>query len=249
MITDEQKLSLLQMGIKNSETFDEAHDIADFIFGNDEEPFTPIVFSNHKSSTSCAADKDTKPQSANAKDNDGPKENGLYIVYIDGTYERYTGENTVRGKVRGIGIKYYDNFFTVSLEDVGYQPLFKHSRSDNDPHVVYHPYELSALTDWNCLSNDSGMKLNGITFELPPRMFVPTLAQLALIGYHVILGELNEALKLVGGEPIYTATHASAYCSSTEADQFYVWGINMNKGRISRYYSVAVCLSVRPIYI
>ena len=37
MITDEQKLSLLQMGIKYSETFDEARDIADFIFGNGEE--------------------------------------------------------------------------------------------------------------------------------------------------------------------------------------------------------------------
>lgn len=239
------------MGINNAETYDEAHDIADFIFCNADEKFIPIGFSSHKPSTIGAADKDAKPQSANAKDNDGPEENGLYIVYIDGTYERYTGENEVRGRiVRGIGIKYYDKFFTVALKDAGCQPLLKHSRSNDDPHVVYHPTEISALADWDWLSNDSNMKLNGITFELPRRMFVPTLAQLALMSYHVECCELNDALTLVGGEPIKTVKNfESTYWSSTEVDQFNGWGINMSRGRILRYNLNADYLNIRPIYI
>lgn len=255
MITDEQKLSLLQMGIKYSETFDEAHDIADFIFGNGEKQ--QIGFSSIGDMLSGAKPSDpdelSQPsaQPANAKGNGGPAENGLYIVYVNGFYERYTGENEVRGRiVRGIGIKYYDKFFTVALKDAGCQPLFKHSRSNDDQHVVYHPTEISALADWGCLSNDSNMKLNGITFELPRRMFVPTLAQLALMSYHVKYGELNDALTLVGGEPIKTGKNSeSIYWSSTEADQFNGWGINMNRGGTSRYYLKMDCLSIRPIYI
>ena len=263
MITDEQKLSLLQMGIKNSETFDEAHDIADFIFGNVKEQqivFSSIgdLLSGSQSINSGTADDDIIPQLANAKDNGGQKENGLYIVYGDGAFQFFDEEmeyfNELKmqhGGVRGIGINYYDIFFTVALEDVGHQPLFKHSRSNDDPHVVYHPTEISALADWDWLSNDSNLKLNGITFDLSPRMFVPTLAQLALMGYHVKYGELNEALELVGGEPINTTNnHASDYWSSTEVDQFNGWGINMKKGRIYSHYNTSVdCLSIRPIYM
>lgn len=262
MITDEQKLSLLQMGIKNSETFDEAHDIADFIFGNAEEHvgFSSIgdLLSASKRTNSGTADDDTIPQLANAKDNGGPAENGLYIVYADGAFQFYDEEmeyfnerKMQHGGVRGIGINYYDKFFTVALKDAWCQPLFKHSRSNDDPHVVYHPTEISALADWDWLFNDSNMKLNGITFELPRRMFVPTLAQLALMSYHVKCGELNDALTRVGGEPINTSKGStSIYWSSTEADQFNGWGIDMNRGRIySRYNTCVDCLSIRPIYI
>ena len=244
------------MGINNAETYDEAHDIADFIFSNDEKQ--QIGFSSIGDMLSGAKPSDpdelSQPsaQPANAKGNGGPAENGLYIVFANGFYERYTGENEVRGRiVRGIGIKYYDHFFTVALKDAGIQPLFKHSRSNDDQHVVYHPTEISALADWDWLSNDSNMKLNGITFELPRRMFVPTLAQLALMSYHVKCGELNDALTLVGGEPIKTGKNfESTYWSSTAVDQIYGWGIDMNRGRIySRYNTCMDCLSIRPIYI
>lgn len=266
MITDEQKLSLLQMGIKYAETYDEAYDIADFIFGNDE--VKPVGFgssyeelSNGKRSTDITAHPDITAetedgqvltaQPADAKGNAGPEENGLYIAYMDGSFDRYTGENTVHGKVRGIGINYYDHFFIVGLEDAGFQPLFKKSRAQDDPHAVYHPSELSALNDWDCLFNDSDMKLHGVTFELPRLMFVPTLAQLALIGYHVTCGELNEALELVGGEPINTGTDSTSnYWSSTEGDQNCAWGLDMHHGMCySGYNTFADSLSIRPVYI
>lgn len=249
------------MGIKYSETFDEAHDIADFIFGNGEEHvgFLSIgdLLSASKRTNSGTADDDTIPQLANAKDNGGQAENGLYIVYGDGAIQFYDEEmeyfnerKMQHGGVRGIGINYYDLFFTVALKDAGCQPLFKHSRSNDDPHVVYHPTEISALADWDWLSNDSNMKLNGITFELPRRMFVPTLAQLALMSYHVKCGELNDALTRVGGEPINASKDTtSIYWSSTEADQFYGWGINMSRGRILRYDLNADSLNIRPIYM
>ena len=261
MITDEQKLSLLQMGINNAETYDEAHDIADIIFGNGEEHvgFLSIgdLLSDSKRTNSGTAHDDTIPTLANAKVNGGPAQNGLYIVYADGAVQFYDEEmeyfnerKMQHGGVRGIGIKYYDKFFTVALKDAGCQPLFKHSRSNDDPHVVYHPTEISALADWDWLSNDSNMKLNGITFELPRRMFVPTLAQLALMSYHVECCELNDALILVGGEPIKTVKNSeSTYWSSTEVDQFNGWGINMSRGRILRYNLNADYLNIRPIYI
>jgi len=263
MITDEQKLSLLQMGINNAETYDEAHDIADFIFSNDEKQqigFSSIgdLLSASKRTNSGTADDDTIPTLANAKVNGGPAQNGLYIVYADGAFQFYDEEmeyfnerKMQHGGVRGIGIKYYDHFFTVALKDAGCQPLFKHSRSNDDSYVVYHPTEISALADWDCLSNDSNMKLNGITFELPCRMFVPTLAQLALMSYHVECCELNDALTLVGGEPIKTVKNSeSIYWSSTEFDRFNGWGIDMTIGMIHYDYNTCVdCLGIRPIYM
>lgn len=266
MITDEQKLSLLQMGIKYAETYDEAHDIADFIFGNDE--VKPVGFgssyeelSNGKRSTDITAHPDITAetedgqvltaQPADAKGNAGLAENGLYIAYMDGSYDRYTGENTVRSRVQGIGIQYYDHFFIVGLRDAGWQPLFKNSRDKDDPHVVYHPTEFSALDDWDCMPNDSNMKLHGVTFELPRLMFVPTLAQLFLIGMYAKCGELNEALELVGGEPVKTSSDGTSdYWSSTECDQLHVWGVNMHLGLIYPFYNPRLdCLSIRPIYI
>lgn len=250
------------MGINNAETYDEAHDIADFIFSNDEKQ--QIGFSSIGDMLSGAKPSDpdelSQPsaQPANAKGNGGPAQNGLYIVYADGAIQFYDEEmeyfnerKMQHGGVRGIGINYYDKFFTVALKDACCQPLIKHSRSNDDPHVVYHPTEISALADWDWLSNDSNMKLNGITFELPLRMFVPTLAQLALMSYHVECCELNDALTLVGGEPIKTVKNSeSTYWSSTAVDQFNGWGIDMNRGRIySRYNTCADCLSIRPIYM
>ena len=64
------------MGINNAETYDEAHDIADFIFSNDEKHvgFLSIgdLLSASKRTNSGTADDDTRPQLANAKDNGGP---------------------------------------------------------------------------------------------------------------------------------------------------------------------------------
>lgn len=254
MITDEQKLSLLQMGIKYSETYDEAHDIAEFIFGNEQQPHW-AGFSNAKPSADITAETEDgqvlTAQPATAKENAGPAENGLYIAYMDGSFDRYTGENEVRGKVRGIGINHYDHFFVVALEDVGFKPLFKRMRSKDDTDVLYHPSELSALDDWDCVTNNANIELHVSNFQLPYGSHIPTLAQLALIGLHAMYGELNEALKFVGGEPIKRGTDkTSNYWSSSEVDQLNAWGLNMYLGMIyPSYNTIRDTLSIRPVYV
>lgn len=239
MITDEQKLSLLQMGIKYSETYDEAHDIADFIFGNDEKPHW-VGFSSIGDMLSG-----TKPQ-ADAI-------NGLYIVYGDGAYQIYDElmesfevRKLQHGGVRGIGIIHYDHSFVVELKDAGFLQLFK-TEKNNDDKAAYHRSVISAIFDWDMISNTASILRQDCGITLGEKIFIPSMAQLVLMGYYI--NDLNVALASVGGEPLITdARMDPIYLSSSMREPSSVWTMNMCIDALfSMFYSVSLSFHVRPV--
>lgn len=244
MITDEQKLSLLQMGIKYAETYDEAHDIADFIFGNEQQQ---IGFSSIGDMLS-----DAKPQ-ANAKDNVGPAKNGLYIVYGDGAYQIYDElmesfevRKLQHGGVRGIGIIHYDHSFVVELKDAGFLQLFK-TEKNNDDKAAYHLNEASAIFDWDMISNTASILRQNSCITLSEKTFIPSFAQLVLMGYYI--NDLNDALASVGGEPLITDVRMNPiYLSSSMREPSTVWAMNMCiEALFSMFYDVSSSFHVRPV--
>lgn len=231
-MTDNSKLVLLKTAIDIAEDWNTAKEYAAFIIGISEpEVLKPIV-----------ADRVVTVKS--------PIENGVYIVYLDGKAVRYvSGMEIEKPKlVKGIGVARDGHAFVVSLKDAGLCPLVNsEDEEDGDYQPTYYEREVDALQDWDSKGNTEKILARGTEIKLKDGEYIPTLAQLALIGYHI--ETINEALKAVGGESLVTDPGKDPYYwSSTELGASYAWYLGLYDGTLCYWPSKSqLKIHVRPV--
>lgn len=231
-MTDNSKLVLLKTAIDIAEDWNTAKEYAAFIIGISEpEVLKPIV-----------ADRVVTVKS--------PIENGVYIVYLDGKAVRYvSGMEIEKPKlVKGIGVARDGHAFVVSLKDAGLCPLVNsEDEEDGDYQPTYYEREVDALQDWDSKGNTEKILTRGTEIKLKDGEYIPTLAQLALIGYHI--ETINEALKAVGGESLVTDPGKDPYYwSSTEHGASGAWHVNLNGGYLANWGNKSQAKGrVRPV--
>lgn len=229
---DYSKLVLLKTAIDFAEDWNTAKEFAAFIIGISEpEVLKPIV-----------ADRVVAVKS--------PIENGVYIVYLDGKAVSYVSDMEIEkpNLVKGIGVAHDGHVFVVSLKDAGYCPLFNSEDWEGEDYQpIYYKREVDALQDWDCKGNTEKILARGTEIKLKDGEYIPTLAQLALIGYHI--KAINEALKAVGGEPLVTDPNDVAYYwSSTECSATGAWSLYLGGGHLGRWSSNSKIKNrVRPV--
>lgn len=179
-----------------------------------------------------------------------PIENGVYIVYLDGEAVRYVSDMEIEkpNHVKGIGVAHDGHAFVVSLQDAGYCPLVNSDdMGGKDYQPIYYKREVDALQDWDCKGNTEKILARGTEIELQDGEYIPSLAQLALIGYHIVA--INEALKAVGGEPLVTDPDDDQdYWSSTESSAASAWNLGIDNGCLFGWgLSSKVKSHVRPV--
>ena len=204
------------MAIDIAEDWNTAKEYAAFIIGISEpEVLKPIV-----------ADRVVTVKS--------PIENGVYIVYLDGKAVRYVSGMEIEkpNLVKGIGVAHDGHVFVVSLKDAGYCPLLNSDDEEGEDYQpIYYKREVDALQDWDCKGNTEKILARGTEIKLKDGEYIPTLAQLALIGYHI--ETINEALKAVGGESLVTDLGKDPYYwSSNEHSATYAWGLYLGDGTL-----------------
>ena len=163
-----------------------------------------------------------------------PIEDGVYIVYLDGKAVRYVSDMEIEDPnlVKGIGVAHDGHAFVVSLKDAGYCPLLNSDDEEGEDYQpIYYEREVDALQDWDCKGNTEKILARGTEIKLKDGEYIPTLAQLALIGYHI--KAINEALKSVGGEPLVTDPDDNPfYWSSTENRATNAWYLHLGDGNL-----------------
>ena len=231
-MTDNSKLVLLKTAIDIAEDWNTAKEYAAFIIGISEpEVLKPIV-----------ADRVVTVKS--------PIENGVYIVYLDGKAVRYvSGMEIEKPKlVKGIGVAHDGHVFVVSLKDAGYCPLLNSDDEEGEDYQpIYYEREVDALQDWDCKGNTEKILARGTEIKLKDGEYIPTLAQLALIGYHI--KAINEALKSVGGESLVTDPGKGPYYwSSNELGASLAWYLYLGGGDLNFWHGKSKYKShVRPV--
>ena len=231
-MTDNSKLVLLKTAIDIAEDWNTAKEYAAFIIGKSEpEVLKPIV-----------VDRVVTVKS--------PIENGVYIVYLDGKAVRYVSDMEIEkpNLVKGIGVAHDGHAFVVSLKDAGYCPLLNSDDEEGEDYQpIYYEREVDALQDWDCKGNTEKILARGTEIKLKDGEYIPTLAQLALIGYHI--KAINEALKSVGGEPLVTDPDDDPYYwSSTEYSATAAWTLPLNAGPLTIWDNKSkLKIHVRPV--
>lgn len=179
-----------------------------------------------------------------------PIENGVYIVYLDGKAVRYVSDMEIEKPklVKGIGVAHDGHVFVVSLKDSGYCPLLNSDDEEGEDYQpIYYEREVDALQDWDCKGNTEKILARGTKIKLKNGEYIPSLAQLALIGFHI--KAINEALKAVGGELLVTdQDDDTCYWSSTEESATYAWFLDLSDGTLynCRYDYDSKC-HIRPV--
>ena len=179
-----------------------------------------------------------------------PIENGVYIVYLDGKAVRYVSDMEIEkpNLVKGIGVAHDGHAFVVSLKDAGYCPLLDIVDGvGEDCQPIYYGREVDALQDWDCESNTEKILARGTEIVLKDGEYIPTLAQLALIGFQI--KAIDEALKAVGGELLVTDPNDDAYYwSSTEGSATQGWVLRLVDGVLYNWlYKYFDRCHVRPV--
>lgn len=179
-----------------------------------------------------------------------PIENGVYIVYLDGEAVSYVSDMEIEkpNLVKGIGVAHDGHAFVVSLKDAGYCPLVNSDDvGGKDYQPIYYKREVDALQDWDCEGNTEKILARGTEIKLKDGEYIPTLAQLALIGFYI--KAINEALKTVGGEPLVTDPDDDQdYWSSTESSAASAWNLSIDNGCLFGWgLSSKVKSHVRPV--
>lgn len=155
-------------------------------------------------------------------------QNGVYLVYKDGSYKPFTGDNKTSDAkdVKYIGVVYDGHAFCVSLKHLGSFPLREivdYSRPYNDPHFVDFA---EAILGWDCVEKTKYIQKVGTSIPLEDGEYIPSLPMLAVMSS--LLHPLSRAMKFVGGELF----KFGSYWSCAERDCFEGYTLDMSDGEI-----------------
>ena len=140
---------------------------------------------------------------------------GIYIVYKDGSYTPFETPSQTASKadITGIGVVYDGHVFQVALKDLGEQPLIPKKKWNNLEDDDHYTTECEGLHDWDFVTATNILKEQGSEVPLTEGWYIPTLAVLEVMCYW--RDRINEAIKLAGGNPMPKDYH----WSSTENDR------------------------------
>lgn len=125
-------------------------------------------------------------------------EDGVYVIYTDGSFERYCDGLTDVEDVEKIGIIYDGHKFAIPLDgSYGKQKLLS---KDNHPKDSYCQSECEALTDWDFVKHTNHLKELGLAFSLKEGHYLPTAPVWIAIYHHREL--INKLLELCGAKII-----------------------------------------------
>lgn len=163
-----------------------------------------------------------------------PTEDGIYLVYADGRYEKFTGQNE-KDNVSGIGVKRGGWALTVDVKDQADGKEITLTGSD-DKTTRYKGYignYLDAVADWNGKENTKHLKDIGLNEEISLKdgWWIPSLAEL----YFILMNRkaINEALEYVGSDTINSVW----YWSSTEYSDANAWNLDLELGSATGHTS------------
>lgn len=145
---------------------------------------------------------------------------GVYIIYKDGSYELFNGENK-KDDVSKIGLVMGEKKIAIGLKDKGDYSL----TNDNDDEECgkYYDNSIDAISDWDGEKNTEHIKSIGTDIPLDDGEFIPSVGQIGFI--NLFLKSVNEALKYVGGEKL-----EGYYWTSTEGSPEYAWCLYLDDG-------------------
>ena len=154
---------------------------------------------------------------------------GVYIIYKDGSYELFNGENK-KDDVSKIGLVMGEKKIAIGLKDKGSYSL----TNDNDDEECgkYYDNSIDAISDWDGEKNTEHIKSIGTDIPLDDGEFIPSAGQIGFI--NLFLKSVNEALKYVGGEKL-----EGYYWTSTEDSAEYAWGLYLCDGYLLSWYPKA----------
>lgn len=225
----EEKKELLEL---YREFGDEAQAALDFIRKNSAEPVLKInaqVPANDDGGKIIFVDKP-----------EGKPEDGIYIVYKDGSYQLFDGTNS-KENVKYIGIIHDGHAFCIGLKDLGEYKLVRDYEKCPDEHQFYRSAESEALFDWEFIERTKHIQEIGTDIPLAENEYLPSLPMLVVIRGKV--KAINEALKYVGGEPF---DMDSTYWSVTECSSINAWLVYFYSGYVN-YYVKYSSYVVRPV--
>ena len=171
--------------------------------------------------------------------------NGLYLVYEDGGYKPYTGDNDksdAKG-VKYIGIVHDGHSFCVALKDLGKYALVQDTDKCPSEHPSYRRRECDALLDWECVERMKHIQEIGTDIPLADGECIPALPMVVLMCHYADKG-LNEALKFVGGEPFDMEEY---YWSVAEGYSSLAWYVYFSNGNVYYYSTKYYGYVVRPV--
>ncbi len=166
------------------------------------------------------------------------REDGIYLVYDDGTYMPFSG-NEPKDNVRGIGIVYDGHAFLVALEDLGEWPLVRDYKKCPEESPFYKT-ECEGLHDWDFESATEHIKEIGTDIPLPDGWYIPTLAVLEVMCFWK--DAINKALAYAGGKEMPDEGH----WSSTEGYRIGARVVGFGNG-YAYLYNKYVSNVVRPV--
>ena len=183
-----------------------------------------------------------------ATTNPATEEDGVYIIYEDGTHEAFNGENRKNG-VKYVGVINGKRRIAVALHNIGgeaaeYQFLKDGAKSPE--HSVYYTRQqgINAFEDFTGANNTAHI-IKDYDSEIPFDKFedgeyIASMGEWGLLMSYASL--INEALKYVGGTPI-----KGWLWSSTENSQNGAWYVNFTDGYTNYYYGKYHGNSVRAV--
>ena len=165
-------------------------------------------------------------------------EGGVYLIYSDGRYEKFNGQNSKDG-VKYIGVVYNGRSIAVGLKDLGEHRLPRKDGLEKDD-WQYVKGEVFAMNDFNGKANTEHLKRHGdFDFDLNDGEWLPSIGELAMIV--LFKDEVNKALEYVGGDKFLD----DWYWSSTEYNANNAWFINFSNASLGVNYK-ANNLRCRP---
>lgn len=169
-------------------------------------------------------------------------DNGIYIVYNDGSYEKFAPGMKQEG-IKYVGIIHDGHAFCVALTDLGRFPLVKDTDNCPDESPLYVPCECDALQAWDCVEQTKHIQEAGTDIPLADGEYIPALPMVVLMRHYAKRG-LNDALKFAGGQPL----DMYSYCwSATEYSSNYAWYVDFGSGNVNGYGTKYGGNVVRPV--
>lgn len=148
---------------------------------------------------------------------------GVYIIYEDGSYELFNGENK-KDDVSKIGLVMGEKKIAIGLKDKeGYS--LTNDNDDEEECGKYYDNSIDAISDWDGEKNTEHIKSIGTDIPLDDGEFIPSVGQISFI--NLFLKSVNEALKYVGGEKL-----EGYYWTSTEYSAENAWLLTLYDGSL-----------------
>lgn len=171
-------------------------------------------------------------------------DNGIYLIYDNGTYEEFSGFNSKDG-IKSVGVVFQGHSFAVALRDLPEQYALVRDSDKCEEDSPLYKGEVDAIFDWDAEAHTKHIVEAGTDIPLKDGELIPTAAM--LVAMYRMREQLNKALEYAGGEPLKTVNY---YWSSSEGNQYGSWilifgGYFGNGNKCNSYY-VRPCTALKP---